>query len=453
MSSEQKKASGQNDGGHRPKVTVKYSGIDAVDRIFDLEQKALDDKVPLFGLYHKTPNIWHYVFVDERGRPHHLAMEVFAEIWFRHRPRQIEQRHKNGDVLIMLVKNFNEEKYQFNRADLAHRLNVSKDAVSAALTYLEKLGVIKREYDDTDFNHRGFRNVVYITPVVDKLLGLVAEAEERLKKVRPELEPERKTDDNAQNTERRDVGDVTGIMGATLPASRRHVTGITPPRSPDQAAVSRRSSEKSSASSFSTAKPPSNLEANNNNKKSSAPQAAHSESGVADDESASPPRGAAPPATPAKNGKALPVELEGQNISGLSQKEIDIARPVISVLTKRWKEYFQTETGPEFPPNFAQETAKALVELDCNNQDLIHAISASWILADNYRKPADQKFDGAFWSRRCQKRLSRLFERDRKDNMLAVQHIKEEEVRHGNKSVEEVKMWWFEHVTDVEEES
>lgn len=258
--------------GHSRRTTTKRSGIEVIDRVYDLEKDG-----PAFGQGHYIADIWHHVFLDERLRPHHLAMLVFGEIWFRHRPIEHRQITDNGDTVITLTKSFSGDRYQFNRAELAFRLNTSADAISSALTYMEKLGVIKREHEDKDFNHRGFRNVVYVTPVVDKLLALVSETQEKVNKNHPKSEIE----GNAHNSDRRDVGNVTPIIPVTLPTSRG-------PRCPDDPGnmapvmpvVSKRSSEKSSTSAIPAAEPQEHLEANNNIENSSAPQGAQAGDGA-----------------------------------------------------------------------------------------------------------------------------------------------------------------------------
>ncbi len=116
MPTEQKNAYGQVNGrAHR--TTVKPSGIEVVDRIYELEKDG-----PAFGMGHYIPDLWYRIFLDDRDRPHHLAMLVFAEIWFRHRPREARKIQDNCDAVITLSKGFNGERYQFNRAEMAFRL-------------------------------------------------------------------------------------------------------------------------------------------------------------------------------------------------------------------------------------------------------------------------------------------------------------------------------------------
>ncbi len=286
MSKEQNNASGQNDGGHRLKITIRPSGIEVIDRLYDLEKQAKAEGTSLFGLYQSVPNCWCHFIVDDRGRPYHLAMRLLAEILFRHRPRQVKKTFKDGSVVIQLVKNFRDDMYQFNRSDLAKHWNVSKDAMSDALGALEKLELVFAKREDKDINCRGFRNMVFVTPNLDKIMELSSQALEKIRKIKMQ---ESNREETPANTERHDAGSVGDDAensinterhhATTLPASCHHVeassrdvTGIMPSRSPDHASVSRRSSEKPSASVSGSAEPNPSPKANDNNK-SSAPQA------------------------------------------------------------------------------------------------------------------------------------------------------------------------------------
>ncbi|MGO8837579.1 MAG: hypothetical protein ACLQAH_05335 [Limisphaerales bacterium] len=424
------------DDGHKAKVTVKKSGNEVIDRIYELEkaQKESDDDVPLG---HWLPDMWHHVFVDKRGRPHHLAMEIFAEIWFRYRPLKKEKIFSDGSIVIQLVKAFDKDRYQFNRAEMAHRLNVSEDAVSAALTYLVKLGVIDRKHEDTDFNHRGFRNVVYVIPIIDRLLNLVAEVEKKVNKFCPNQE----IDENAENTERREVGDVTCIMGATLPASGRNVPGITPPRSPDHAAVSRRSSEKSSASGFSAAEPPSNPEAKQQQQKSSA----------------SPP---APPDGAGVDLKEDDWEAPPPKPSGKDGKFGNLTEQIGSIryhIGKSYKVWYGKQ--PDMPAkDFEDNLNIANQKLEWNYADYIVVIRAGWLWAlDSPEKEPEGTFIPGFFSKECAENLRSLFKQVRKDKKPFLWHLREELKKQaqgqyaydlGSMTGEEADCWWEEEMLE-----
>ncbi len=431
MNTEQKNASNQDNGHRKHQTIVKYSKIAVIDRIYDLEKDGA-----AFGMGHYIPDIWSRVFLDERGHPHWLAMVVFGEIWFRHRPLQSRQSRDNGDTVIVLAKGFNADRYQFNRAEIAFRLNTSADAISRVLTYLEKLGVIERDHADTDFNHRGFRNVTYITPIVDKLLELVAETEKIVNKNHPNLE----IDENAHNSDRRDVGDVAPMMPVTLPTSSRQ-------RGPHDAsnvaqsmgAVSRESSEESSVSAVFAAQPQKHLETNNSNN-TSAPQAAQPGVGVVN---ASGDWEAPPPKPTGKDGGFANLEEKVKTIRYQVGKSYQVwygQKPDISA------------------KEFEDLLASVNQELGWSSGDLIAVIQAGWLWAIDAPKNENGKtFIKGFFSKKCDGNLRALFGRDAKKNKLFLWHICQElktqapneyDIELGNMTKVVVDAWWEEEMLE-----
>ncbi len=411
--------------GHRkPVTTVKRTGIQVLDRIYDLEKDG-----PAFGMGHFVPDLWSHVFLDERGRPHWLAMMVFAEIWFRHRPRESRQIRDNGDRVIILTKGFDADRYQFNRAELAARFNTSADAISRVLTCLVDLGVIHRDREDADFNHRGFRNVVYVTPNVDKLLELVAEAQKIVNKDDPNAE----TEENAHNTDRRDLGNVAHITPATLPASPRqrgpHDAGDVAPL---MGAVSKESSERSSVSAVFAAGPQNHLETSNNNT-SSAPQAAQP-SGVgvaAEDWEASPPK---------------PTGKDGA--FGSTDEKVKAIRYHIGKSYLTWYGHKPDLAAKEFEDLLVP----AVRELDWGAVEVITVIRAGWLWAiDAPKQEPDKTFIPGFYSKRCDGKLRALFQRGHNEKKLFLWHLRQElktqtggayDIRLGNMTGKDANLWW-----------
>ncbi|MGO9201302.1 MAG: hypothetical protein ACLQM8_12310 [Limisphaerales bacterium] len=401
-----------------------------VDRIYELEKDG-----PAFGMGHYIPDLWHRIFLDDRARPHHLAMLVFAEIWFRHRPLQSKKVQDNGDLVITMSKGFNDERYQFNRAEMAFRLNTSADAVSRVLTYLEKLGVIRRDHADTDFNHRGFRNIVYVTPIVEKLLELVEEASGNVNKDHPNEQIE----ENARKSERRDVGNVAPMMPVTSPTSSW-------PRGPHDpgdvahmmGAVSRRSSETPSVSAVFAAQPQNHLETNNN-KKSSAPQAA--QPGAVD---AAREVWEAPPPKPTGKGGTF----------GGPEEKVKAIRYQIGRSYRTW--YGE---APELSAKEFEDLLLPVVqELKWKLADMLTVIRAGWLWAvDAPAKEDGKTFIPGFYSRRCDRNLRALFKRDRKENKLFLWQLQQEleaqagdeyDLGFGNMTREDAELWWNRQMID-----
>jgi DNA-binding Lrp family transcriptional regulator len=420
---------GKVNGKRKSVIIVKYSNNAVIDQIYDLEKDG-----PAFSMGHYIPDIWTRIFLDDRGRPHWLAMIIFAEIWFRHRPIQDRQIRENGDKVITLSKGFSADHYQFNREEMASRLNTSADAISRVLTYLVKLGVIDRDHADTDFNHRGFRNLVYVTPIVDKLLELISESE----KVVNKNEPIQEIDENTHDSERRDVGNVTHMMPATLPTSSRqrgpHDVGNVAPM---MGVVSRESSQITSVSAVIAAEPQHRPETNNN-KNPSAPQAA--QPACAGDDSL-------------EDWEAPPPKPTGKNGAVGSMEE------KVKTIRYRIGKYYQTwyEHKPDLSAKEFEELLMPVIqELRWKVTEIITVILAGWLWADDApEKEPGKTFIAGFYSKKCKDNLQALFLRDRKERKSYLWHIREElesqagneyDIEVGNMTRQDADDWWKEEM-------
>lgn len=420
-----KRNSSQSNDYRQPVTTVKYSQIAVIDKIYDLEKEGT------FGMGHYVPDIWSHIFLDERGRPYWLAMLVFAEIWFRHRPRQSTQIRDNRDKVITLTKGFTGDRYQFNRAELASRFNTSADAISRVLSYLEMRGVIDRQHEDADINYRGFRNLVYVTPKVEKLLELVAKAQKNVNKNAPAAG----NDENAHFTERRDVGNVVIIRPATLPPSpQQRGPQDAGNVAPVMAAVSRRSSEKPSVSVDFAAQPPNHRETTNN-KNSSAPPAAQPLAGV----------------VPGENWEAPPPEPTGENFSNL-QEMVSTVRYQIGSSYRTWYGRNPDLSGTEFEQSLLQ----VVRELRWQAGKIITVIRGGWLWANDapVTEP-DNTFIPGFYCKKCDENLQALFRRDRNQKKLFLWHIERElrtqpgdlyKVRFESIRGEAADHWWHQEM-------
>src|SRR5437870_3755042 len=100
--------------------------------------RVVDEVTRIFGkaTYLAVPSAWFRQIVDRQGRPDHVAITILAYIvgWYR----ATKER----------TKKFAHDKLQLNRGQLAKELNSTADGISAALTRLEKRGLITREYRD-----------------------------------------------------------------------------------------------------------------------------------------------------------------------------------------------------------------------------------------------------------------------------------------------------------------
>lgn len=406
------------------KTTVKNSGNSTVDRLYELEKKAKENKIPLWGKGQFMPDCWCHVLLDDRGRPYHLAMRLLAEIIYRYQPRQETKSFRDGN-LIQLVKNFRGETYQHNRGELAARWNVSKDSLSGALSFLSKEGLVLVRREDKNINCRGFRNMVYVEPMLDNVMKMTSAALEKVYKSHPDGE-------TLINTESHDGGNVAPMTPATSSPSSCNVVPTTPPRRFLHASLSKRPSENPSDSGFSAAEPPSNPESKQQQQKAlaspSAPPVVDGDSGDSWE--------APPPKPSGENGRF-----------GSPEEKISAVRYRIGLAYKTWY-----QESPDLP---AKEFESLLLQIDqklrWKSSYYLVVIQAGWLWAnDAPKKNPDSTFIPAFYSKQCDKQLQCLFKKSREKRYfldhLAAEIKKQAESEYDvdleNPTREAVEAWW-----------
>lgn len=400
--------SGSRNGDSEPKPPGDVrnpigTGHEVVDDLYRREaEHSIDFSGPVI------PWEWINKLKTRQARTYWNAVMVLGDIVFHYR----SNAHRDTkDGLYKLKKRFKHDWYHLNVGDLCERLGVVPEVISRIVRLLERRKIVKRHYERS---HGGFcyQTNLFVELNLDELTKLTRPP------ARPEsqLAPDQKVNLGGTCKSIYPPSESQSAHDQKVNRTKKTITRTTPSRSEGTTT--------------------------NNNKETAAPRGGDVCEPSAQDQGTTCPEGPV---------DAFP-ELEDQDISGLSTQDVNRARNILRNLKQRWKEFYQTEREPELPVSFTKSTVNALDELGCQTQDLVHAISASWILAENYPNPPKEGYDRTFWSRRCCKKLSRLFERDKKHGMLAVQHIKDEEVRSRERTVDEVKRWWFEHVTNIEEE-
>jgi len=103
-----------------------------VDAIGELEDKLVGNLIP---------DSWFKAILDGRGLPDWLAISILADIVYWYRPSETTKHDKR-----VARKKFKWDWLQFNRGHAAQKFGVSEDAISAALSRLDKLRAIQRDY-------------------------------------------------------------------------------------------------------------------------------------------------------------------------------------------------------------------------------------------------------------------------------------------------------------------
>jgi hypothetical protein len=406
----------QKNGHNTKRTIVRKSNHAVVDRIYELEK---EDHQP----GHYIPESWHHFIVDKRGQPYYTAIFVFGEIYFRHRPVPKVDWDKDGNKVITLMKAFKLDRYQWNRAEISKRLNISKKAVSTALTYLSSatLKLVNREEEDTQINYRGFRKMVYVTPNLDRLLELNADVVEKVNN--SEQQEERDNPDVGSDSLRRGVDVVT-----TSGPSRNDVGSIP-------GSVSTTSSNKTSHSASRSATPNASSESKNNNN-TSAPQGAQAGGDVLPDNWEAP-----PPKPSGKDSKFKTIE-----------EMVKTIRYHIGTSYLVWYEKKPDSSAKEFEDLLAE----VYPELNWSTGDLITVIRAGWLWAvDAPKQEPDKTFIPGLFSKKCKSNLRALFQRDRKLKKPFLWHIRQEletqaqneyKIELGSMSLAGAEDWWKEEL-------
>src|SRR5438132_5917989 len=127
------------------------TGHPIVDAIGELEDKLVGNLIP---------DSWFKAILDGRGLPDWLAISILADIVYWYRPSETTKHDKR-----VARKKFKWDWLQFNRGHAAQKFGVSEDAISAALSRLDKLRAIQRDYRDVTIDGRTHRHLLFVCPV------------------------------------------------------------------------------------------------------------------------------------------------------------------------------------------------------------------------------------------------------------------------------------------------
>lgn len=116
------------------------------------------------------PHTWLKCITFENGKPDLLGMMILAEIIYWYRPYEIKREH-TGE-LLGYSKKFKADKLQRSITSFVNQFGASKRQVSDALKRLDDGGLITRELRTIDTSHGKLGNVLFIAPVVEKLIEI-----------------------------------------------------------------------------------------------------------------------------------------------------------------------------------------------------------------------------------------------------------------------------------------
>jgi hypothetical protein len=125
------------------------------------------------------PSVWFRTVVNDRGKPHLLAIMILSEIVYWYRPAEVRDE-ATGEFLGYKTK-FKNDLLQKSYKSLAEHYQVSKRQVTDAVIMLEKLGVIKRVFRTVQKNGVLYNNVLFISLNPDVLREITYPTESQKK--------------------------------------------------------------------------------------------------------------------------------------------------------------------------------------------------------------------------------------------------------------------------------
>lgn len=113
------------------------------------------------------PQSWYSTIKKETGKPYLTAIIILADIVYWYRPTEI--RDEQTGQVKEYRKKFKNDKLQRSYQQLADMFGISKKEATNAVVFLEKLGVVKREFRKISINGVIANNVLFIDLIPEKL--------------------------------------------------------------------------------------------------------------------------------------------------------------------------------------------------------------------------------------------------------------------------------------------
>lgn len=113
------------------------------------------------------PQAWYSTLKRESGKPYLTAIVILADIVYWYRP--IEVRDEQTGQVIAYKKKFRSDKLQRSYQQIADMFGISKNEATQAIIYLEKKGVVYREFREISVNGVISNNVLFIGLNPDRL--------------------------------------------------------------------------------------------------------------------------------------------------------------------------------------------------------------------------------------------------------------------------------------------
>lgn len=106
------------------------------------------------------PAQWYKTITRANGKPYLTAIVILADIVYWYRPTEI--RDEATGQLIGYRKRFKADKLQRSYAQLSEQFGISKKEATSAITHLESLGIVERDFRTVEIAGIKMNNVLFI---------------------------------------------------------------------------------------------------------------------------------------------------------------------------------------------------------------------------------------------------------------------------------------------------
>lgn len=117
-----------------------------------------------------TPEIWYKTIINDKGKPHLLAITILSDIVYWYRPSEVRDESTGA---VTYKKRFHANDFlQRSYAQLTDKFNISKAQARDAINLLESLGVIKKHLRNINTINGSLSNVMYLELIPKRLKEL-----------------------------------------------------------------------------------------------------------------------------------------------------------------------------------------------------------------------------------------------------------------------------------------
>ena len=131
------------------------------------------------------PTTWYKTIVRDNQKPYLNAIIILSDVVYWYRPT--EARDEQSGQLVGFKKKFRDDLLQRSYQQIADQFGMSKREATNAVVFLEKLGVIEREFRTLKLASTVLNNVLYLKLNAEVLFTITFERGDKYKEYNKEF--------------------------------------------------------------------------------------------------------------------------------------------------------------------------------------------------------------------------------------------------------------------------